>query len=166
MNCYYEILSKSVLTQELIDIANDSDPWVSYYYFNLKLVPREFLPKDPFLKWLASEYEFNIGILKLDPYVCYDWHTDSRRGVSINMLLTIEARSTCVFSKHKQGVVFSIEELIYKPDTYYAFNTQIPHTVYNFETTRYLLSIEFIKDSANLSFNHIMEDIDKNYRLT
>ena len=47
--------------------------------------------------------------------------------------------------------------------TYYLFNTQVEHTVYNFETTRYLLSIEFAKEKHELFFEDIVKDIQLNY---
>jgi hypothetical protein len=35
--------------------------------------------------------------------------------------------------------------------------------VYNFETTRYLMSVEFAKDKDELSFDDLLEDIKNNY---
>ena len=163
---YYEIPGKSILNQDLIDLIGNSDPWISYYHFNLKSVSYDLLSKDPFFQWLNSRYQFQTGILRSDPYTCYDWHVDTLRKVGINLLINTDVRSACLFSRNKQQIVFDIEELKYQPNTYYLFNTQILHSVYNFENTRYLLSVEFIKDSTNLSFNQLMEDIDKNYRLT
>jgi hypothetical protein len=113
--------------------------------------------------WLSHRFSFVAGILKLDPYICYDWHTDTRRGVGINMLLTPEARSICAFAPNKEGAVFKIEELKYKPSTYYLFNTQVPHTVYNFETTRYLLSIEFAKDKEQLTYEKLLKEVMVDY---
>jgi hypothetical protein len=40
----------------------------------------------------------------------------------------------------------------------------MPHTVYNFETTRYLFSIEFEKDVDNLSFEELVNDVERNYK--
>jgi hypothetical protein len=79
------------------------------------------------------------------------------------MLLTPRARSFCAFAPKKSEQVFKIEELPYKPMTYYLFNTQVEHTVYNFEATRYLLSIEFAKNRNELSFDQLMKDIKGNY---
>ena len=59
--------------------------------------------EDDFFKWLVKRYHFVAGILKLDPYTCYDWHTDTRRGVGINMLLTTNQRSFCVFTENKNN---------------------------------------------------------------
>jgi hypothetical protein len=126
-------------------------------------VPPEVLFNDEFFTWLVKRYDFIAGILKLNPYICYDWHKDTRRGVGINMLLTPHSRSFCVFGSDRDEEVFKIEELPYKPMTYYLFNTQVEHTVYNFETTRYLLSIEFAKEKHELSFEDIVKDIQLNY---
>jgi phage anti-repressor protein len=60
-------------------------------------------------------------------------------------------------------MVFKIEELSYKPQTYYLFNTQVTHTVYNFETTRYLLSIEFAKNKEQLSYEELLKEVMANY---
>jgi hypothetical protein len=85
---YYELINKSNITQSLLDTAHNSTEWIDYFNFKAKLVPPEVLFEDEFFKWLVKRYDFIAGILKLDPYTCYDWHTDTRRGVGINMLLT------------------------------------------------------------------------------
>jgi hypothetical protein len=79
------------------------------------------------------------------------------------MLLTPDSRSFCAFTHNGEDPVFKIEELKYKPATYYLFNTQVSHTVYNFETTRYLMSIEFAKNKDELSFDQLVKDIRNNY---
>jgi hypothetical protein len=161
---YYEIGHKSTIAKELYDYAFNSQPWFPYYNFNAKPIPPEILAKDNFFRWLHARYEFLVGILRLDPYVCYDWHVDTRRGVGINMLLTPPTqRSVCLFKANQDQYVFKIEELKYKPNTYYIFNTQTPHTVYNFETTRYIMSVEFLKGKDELTFDDLMQDIKDNY---
>jgi len=163
MKPFYELLNKSTITQGLLDIAHNTTEWIDYFNFKAKLVPPEVLFQDDFFRWAVKRYDFIAGILKLDPYTCYDWHTDTRRGVGINMLLTPHSRSFCAFAPDRDEQVFKIEELLYKPMTYYLFNTQVEHTVYNFEATRYLLSIEFAKEKHQLSFNDVLVDIRTNY---
>lgn len=163
MKPYYEIGKKSTIVKDLEDFAFSPSDWLPYYNFDAKRIPPEIVFQDDFFIWLSHRYSFVAGILKLDPYVCYDWHTDTRRGVGINMLLTPETRSNCVFKVDSDQNVFKIDELKYKPGTYYLFNTQVSHTVYNFETTRYLMSIEFAKDKDELSFEELVKDIQLNY---
>ena len=160
---YYEVNTKSTIKEEVFDFAISPTEWIPYYNFEAKPLPADIILKDKFFVWLSERYDFIVGVLKLDPYTCYNWHTDTRRGVGINMLLTPFDRSVCAFAPNKEGVVFDIEELKYKPATYYIFNTQVPHTVYNFETTRYLMSVEFAKDKDALSFDLLMHDIKDNY---
>lgn len=163
MKPYYEMLLKSTIAKQLVDEAHSSSDWINYYNFKAKLVPHEILFQDEFFKWLIKRYDFIAGILRLDPYTCYNWHTDTRRGVGINMLLTPHSRSFCAFAPDTSDQVFKIQELKYKPSTYYIFNTQVPHTVYNFETTRYLMSVEFAKETEELSFEDLLVDIRSNY---
>jgi hypothetical protein len=164
MKPYYEIGKKSTIVKELEDFAFSPSDWLPYYNFDAKRIPPEIVFQDDFFIWLSHRYSFVAGILKLDPYVCYDWHTDTRRGVGINMLLTPFDRSVCAFKVDLDQTVFKIDELKYKPGTYYLFNTQVPHTVYNFETTRYLFSIEFAKNKDELSFEDLVNDIEANYK--
>lgn len=163
MKPYYEIGKKSTILKDLEDFAFSPSDWLPYYNFDAKRIPPEIVFQDDFFIWLSHHYSFVAGILKLDPYVCYDWHIDTRRGVGVNMLLTPFDRSVCAFKVDLDQTVFKIDELKYKPGTYYLFNTQVSHTVYNFETTRYLMSIEFAKNKDELSFNDLLKDIQTNY---
>lgn len=166
MTPYYEIKLKSSIKDQLFDAAITPGEWVKYYNFDARPIVPDLILQDDFLRWLSTRYEFMAGVLRLDPYICYNWHTDTRRGVGINMLLTPNTRSFCAFGLDVDQLVFKIAELKYKPNTYYLFNTQVPHTVYNFETTRYLFSIEFAKDKDELSFDNLLKDIQTNYERT
>ena len=155
---YYKIPSRSVITKELLEFAATAQNWQDYYNFKAVQVPVEMLSKDLFLVDLFRKHPFVAGIVQLSPYVCYDWHTDSRRGVGVNMLLTPEIKSHCLFTS-TEGAQFPFEELVYEPDTYYLFNTQIRHTVINFDKSRYLFTLEFQADKDQLSFESLLEQI-------
>jgi hypothetical protein len=163
MKPYHEIGKKSTIFKDLQDFAFQPSEWIEHYNFDAKRIPPEIIFQDDFFIWLSHRYSFVAGILKLDPYTCYDWHTDTRRGVGINMLLTPEMRSVCAFTHNKEDAVFKIEELKYKPSTYYLFNTQIPHTVYNFEATRYLMSVEFAKNKDELTYQELVKEVIGQY---
>ena len=149
---YYKIPSRSVIARELLGFATTAQNWQDYYNFKAIQVPVEMLSKDTFLVDLFRKHPFVAGIVQLSPYVCYDWHTDTRRGVGVNMLLTPEIKSHCLFTS-TEGAQFPFEELVYEPDTYYLFNTQMRHTVINFDQPRYLFTLEFLADKDALSFN-------------
>jgi hypothetical protein len=155
---YYKIPSRSVITKELLEFAATAQNWQDYYNFKAIQVPIEMLSKDSFLVDLFRKHPFVAGIVQLSPYVCYDWHIDSRRGVGVNMLLTPEIKSHCLFT-NTEGVQFPFEELVYEPDTYYLFNTQVRHTVINFYEPRYLFTLEFAADKDQLSFENLLEQI-------
>lgn len=166
MNPYYEISKKTSILKELEDFAFSPAEWHPHFDFKARRIPEELLLKDEFFVWLKERYFFVAGILKLDPYICYMWHIDEKRGAGINMLLTPNQRSFCAFTeaKYDEIPVFKIQELSYKPSTYYIFNTKVPHTVYNFETTRYLLSVDFIDIyNKGLTYDSLVQDIRNNY---
>jgi hypothetical protein len=52
-------------------------------------------------------------------------------------------------------------ELKYKPQTYYIFNTQVAHTVYNFKEPRYLLSVDFEEDRTKLTYNQLLAEMKR-----
>ncbi len=161
---YYELSNKSNITQDLSDFSfSQTGKWFNYFNFQVKQIPQDLLNKDPFFVWLTERYKYIAGVLKLEPYVCYDWHKDTRRGVGLNMLITPNINSYCLFAANRDTIVFKVDELQYKPNTYYLFNTQVDHTVYNFESTRFLLSIEFELDKDNLTFDQLLKDIKDNY---
>jgi hypothetical protein len=155
---YYKIPTTSVIAKELLEFALSTSKWQDYYNFKATQVPDELLAKDPFLVDLFNKHSFVAGVIQLSPYVCYDWHRDTRRGVGVNMLLTPQVKSNCLFAKG-EGVQFEFEELVYEPYTYYLFNTQTRHTVINFAEPRYLFTSEFIEDVDHLSFEDLVKQI-------
>jgi hypothetical protein len=160
---YFKIPERIEISEKLLQLADNSDPWFDYYNFKVKPVPPDTLSDISLIKWLSLRYAFIAGILRLEPYVCYEWHTDTRRGVAINMLLNADGLSHCVFSKDRGMATCTFQELKYEPDTFYVFNTQVQHTVFNFESPRYLLSIEFAKDKYELDYDRVLNDIKQNY---
>jgi hypothetical protein len=151
---YYQLPTKSVIAKELLEYALTTQNWQDYYNFKAAQAPDEILAKDPFLVDLFRKHPFVGGIVRLDPYVCYDWHIDTRRGVGVNMLLNFEGISHCLFAKG-EGTQFEVEELVYTPNRYFLFNTQTSHTVINFAEPRYLFTIEFGADKDHLSFEDL-----------
>lgn len=151
----YSEIGVSTISNELLEYAkNTVDDWAVDLSFNVKQVPKELYLKDKFFQDLSLKFNYVVGIFKLNPFTCYKWHTDKHRGVVINMLLTPDARSNCIFETSKIDSQYSnIIELKYKPNTYYLLDAQIPHEVTNYEDTRYLLSIRFLAEKTQLRYN-------------
>ena len=159
MNAYMPAPVKALIAKDLYAYATNSHSWEQYYNFMAVPVPREILRLDSFMVSLAKKRTFHAGVLKMEPNTCYNWHTDTDRKTGLNMLLSDDGNSRCVFLAGEPGVVFKTQELKYKPDTYYVFNTQIPHAVLNTEKPRYLFSVEFLEKDRGLTFNELCEDI-------
>jgi len=159
MNAYMPAPAKALIAKDLYAYATNSHSWEQYYNFMAVPVPREILRLDSLMVGLAQKRTFHAGVLRMEPNTCYNWHTDTDRKAGLNMLLSDDGNSRCVFLAGEPGVVFKTQELKYKPDTYYVFNTQIPHAVLNTEQPRYLFSVEFLEKDRGLTFDELCEDI-------
>lgn len=158
---YQEYSQKSILSNKLKYVIQNvpEDSWVRYYNFDVLFLKAEFVLEDKFFKDLAKDYKFTAVIVKMNANSCYNWHTDTKRQCAINMLIS-GFDSHCVFSNDPEDVNIPVEELEYKPDTYYAFDTQTPHMILNLSKPRYLLSVEFTKKDENLSFSELIKQGD------
>lgn len=162
---YAELKPKCQITDDILSVANGQDPWMDYYNFKAKIVPPEIVARDTFMLELAQIHPFVMGVLKMDPNTVYNWHADSRRGCTINMLLTFDDISHCLFSTEPAQVQCRTEELHYQPDTYYLFNTRSEHMVMNGGGTRYLMSLEFA-EGVDLTFDQLKKELAEYQLLT
>lgn len=82
-----------------------------------------------------------LSVFRLYPNRCYMWHTDMIREGAINMLLT-GFDSFCVFGRVAPRRMFlNLDKLVHEPNTYYLMNVKEFHSVFNFNETRYIISI-------------------------
>lgn len=119
----------------------------------------ELILKEPLLNKIHNQYRIKQGgILRTKPFRYYQWHQDQDRGVSINLLLTPNVHSYTLFGTPSpdHNTQLDIVRLLYKPNTFYLFNTQVLHTVINFEEERFLFSIEFEQNKHTLSYAHLI----------
>jgi hypothetical protein len=158
---FYEIEQKSTLREIVIQEATRNNAkWVKYFNFDATQIPNHILALDPLLADIGSRHPLIGGVVMLPPNTFYNWHKDTRRGVSINMVLNPQdGVSHCIFTDDKDVVVGEFTELQYKPDTYYIFNTQVNHMVLNFDQPRLLLTIEFGEDKDALSYDDLLLEI-------
>jgi hypothetical protein len=158
-HAYIQAPGWASISENLFQHAMATQNWTQYYNFMATPVPSEILWADPFLSALANKRAFHAGILRMEPNTCYNWHVDTDRKVGLNMLLSDDGGSRCLFLDGEPGVVFKTHELDYQPDTYYVFNTQVPHMVLNTVKPRYLFSVEFLGDDRGLTFEELCEDV-------
>jgi len=90
---------------------------------------------------------------------CYNWHTDSIRLISINMLIS-GFDSMCIFGIPTVNRRFTkVSRLQHEPDQYYLMNVKQMHTVYNFGLeTRYVLSLGL----PNINYQAACDYLQKN----
>jgi hypothetical protein len=159
-NLYSMVPVWSSISEDLLAYAKSLSPdyWMSYYNFDATQVPAQLLNRDGFLVSLAQQRKFHAGILRMPPNTTYNWHVDSDRKVGLNMLLQ-DGQSHCLFATEDFGVRCVVEELQYQPNSYYVFNTQVPHMVLNLEQPRYLFSLEFLDEDRGLTFDELCENI-------
>jgi len=178
---YYEIPVSSAVANNMYVLASTTpdDQWIEYYDFKAIPVTTQCMV-DSWWKKLYELHPFKAGILKMDANDYCDWHVDTNRGVGLNLLLNNWDSSHCLFDgnpnerKDKQlskealenhedlddfKVASKFVELKYKPNTYYLFNVQEAHSVYNFSGKRYLLTLEFFKDKGELNYNQLVEEV-------
>jgi hypothetical protein len=154
---FFKIPYKSTIFNDIYKyLETNTDEWVWYKEFNIKVIPQILLLNDPFFKFLKSHCNFMGGVLNIAPNICYSFHTDDDRKASINMLLS-NSPSHCIFSPTRiNDRLLNIVELVYEPETYYVLNTTVPHMVINFNLPRFMFSIQFLQD---ISYDDVLEII-------
>ena len=161
MKPYYEIPTKSIISDLVLSsVLSENMEWSKYFNFDAVKLPNSILSLDPTILDISTRHPLIGGVVRLPPNTFYNWHKDTRRGVSINMVLNPrDGQSHCMFTNDKDVVVGEFIELKYKPNTYYVFNTQENHIVFNFNSPRYLLTIEFGEDKNALGFDDIVKEL-------
>lgn len=148
MHKYFtEISTKSSTLSEYFKSGEAREAHLSGYigWDGFLLEPDIYL-SEPFLGAINEQFPIRFGgIIKMAPKMVYKWHQDRDRKGGINMLLTANDSSHCLFTAHdsEETLQLEVSELYYKEDTFYLFNTQERHMVLNLDKPRYLFSIEF-----------------------
>ena len=155
--CFSEINTKSTIRQELLQLCNNEKHWIdpNIGTFLQKTPPKDLIYKDNFLKVICenfiSNYDTDVHIFMINPWTHYMLHTDSHRSSSINLLINDFTDSISYFKVseiYKSQI--DIQELQYKPDTYYLINSKVPHAITNRDLSRYVLSITLNDNFRNI----------------
>lgn len=164
---YRKLKDKSIAISSRWKEALDQS-WMDYYGWSVTPISQEIWRQETQLCSLNEEFHIDrIGLMRIPPYFNYNWHVDTNRGCGINMLLS-HGKSHTFFATPSPddhqvplGSNGHFVELDYEPDTFYAFNAQRLHCVYNFEKPRYLFSCEFYERKDKLSYERLCEWIER-----
>ena len=162
-DCVTPLEKSSGAIYSYFDKNRDSMAYYNYYHFYLSPLPMELIDEEPVLKKIHSAYPIEgMGISKFYPWTNHRWHQDTDRGLSVNMLLEHE-RSHVLFryddTEQNVGMVGCrrIHEINYEPNRFYLFNTQIEHTISNFEGYRYTFIMKFVQDKDEINYYDALE---------
>lgn len=148
-HCYFSIPLKSSNRDAILNYAMAQNFTQSghngKHSFLQIMIPEFFIKNDPILSKIQTEWNIglrNFRIHKMEPNTHYVFHTDSGRGASINMMLSADSDGVSYFKVGTEhSLLYNLVPLVYEPDTFYLFNSQVPHGAICGESDRYLLSI-------------------------
>ena len=144
---------------------------IKYADFDVIEIDKEPLLNDSsFFKLLHDKYEFTPGILVMKPFQMHKWHLDLERGVCINAIIN-DVSSIALFSPDYEpkktdtigGAGAHAYPLYYELNQCYLFNNQHWHSVYNLDETRYLFTLQFTLTKEDLSYEHLLKYIKKQF---
>jgi len=160
-DCYVTI-GESTVIQKYFEENQANLDFKMYFGFEAFSMPLDMILAEPILENVNKKFKIKAGgILKIEPFRCYNWHVDEYRGACINLLLTPQSKSLMLFGQESSGSLDQLDfvELDYKPRTFYLFNNQIKHSVINFNDTRYLFTLEFEYDKSLLNFDKVLKSL-------
>lgn len=162
-DCYTELNhSSKVIVDWFLSEIDHLNFDTEVHYWSGCVCPKEVWLSDSLLSKVHDQFPIkHAGILRLEPNRCFDWHLDGNRGVCINSIMTPDVKSICLFGNQLTIATLEVVELIYKPETFYLFNPQVPHQIITWDEARYMFSIEFDQDKHQLSYQTVKDWLDK-----
>jgi hypothetical protein len=150
-NYYYALNQPCTVAQQLWQYVQSVDDWdgVDWHTFYLNIpgpAAREQFKADPVIAWFLNQ-GWGLNFTCMPPKSHYRWHIDNNGNRQTAINLALNEFDTCknIWRAPVPWVRRYNTEIIdlnYRPLTYYLFNTQEEHCVYNFGTSnRYLLTL-------------------------
>ena len=163
---YKEFKDKSKVISNCWKELIDPESEIEYLGWNATPISSKIWKQEEVLKTINNKFPFKgVGLIKMPTNYNYNWHVDDNRGCGINMLLEHEESHSFfreIGYQNNYNFNASFIELKYKPDTFYVFNTQRSHCVYNFGKPRYLFTCELYQDVNELSYETVCEWMKEN----
>jgi hypothetical protein len=150
-NYYYALNQPCTVGDLLWQYVQSVDDWngVDWHTFYLNIpgpAAREQFKADPVIAWFLNQ-GWGLNFTVMPPKSHYRWHIDNNGNRQTAINLALNEFDTCknIWRSPEPWVRKYNTEIIdlnYRPLTYYLFNTQEEHCVYNFGTSnRYLLTL-------------------------
>lgn len=156
MNKYFAPLNqKSLYVSKYFNLQNpDNFVWGNVIGWQGTLLSEEVYLKEPVLNIINDMFPIQrAGFLHMKKNTLYEIHRDDSRGATINMLLQ-GSNSKSLFCERTDYSKFQHHfiEIPYQTYTFFLFNTQQPHSVINFESDRFIFTVEFKQPKESLSY--------------
>ena len=127
----------------LYDLVNKEHTWQKHFGFDAIEVDSSWIQKDYALNCVNKLQPIKmLGVLKVPSNSFYNFHRDSYRLSTLNMLIK-QKEGYCYFIESRDDHYCDLVELVYEPKTYYLFNNQAIHGVINKSEPRYMFSLYF-----------------------
>ena len=150
---FYKLKNPITSHPELLEYAKTRHPmyWVRLFSFLVTKVPEELYAKDPFVSTILERFSGKAVILKMPARCMYNFHVDTERSVSINMLLNNFDNSHSFYKvpmTHSGVIDPNLDHVIsvdYAPGVAVALNTGEEHAVINHGAERLVFAISIDK---------------------
>jgi len=121
-------------------------------------INKDIFLKDSVLKKINDKFDIQLAsILILEKNIGINFHVDSFRKVTINMLLS-SGISHSVFKEREKldnPYQFKLQELIFEEKFFYLYNVSEEHCVLNFDKPRFMFSLKF--RDGDLTYNEVFD---------
>ena len=131
----------------LNELVDKEHRWETHFGFDAIPIDGRWIQAEKALRSVNELQPIRaLGALRVPPNSFYNFHKDSYRLSTINMLIRQE-EGHCYFIEPRNEHYSDLIELEYQPRTYYLFNNQAIHGVINKSKPRYMLSLYFANET-------------------
>jgi hypothetical protein len=142
---FHHFSGKYPIGARLLDAAESADlsSWQVINEFDVLRLPVSLFLDQPKIMRVLDHFGSTerLSIFRLQPWYNYSWHVDTNRGCSLNMLLSgwdsVSMFGEFVNLRHFKNIAV----VDYQPNQLTALNVHRWHSIVNFSSVRYVLSI-------------------------
>jgi len=152
-HCYREFKQNSIVIHHQAENLIKHGEWRFNFGFFWTPLYEHLWRLEPLLSKIDKVFPIKTCmIIRQPPNTLYNWHTDTERGLTINMKVCNNKDTHALFSFPMDDWSEEFVELDYQPSKMYLFNTQHRHSVVNFSETRYVFTLKFKQEKNELDY--------------